>query len=148
MGYDVQSVGSRIQLPINAALYHNRTESPTQPLLSAVTYTTSLLPRLSCDRSTASSKEGSPQHEIQCFLFQVPVCSRFLKVILQLLTFSSAFSCPFFLFIFQSVTCCGRHFLGNMSQIYSAFLHFVVPKMFLSPLTTGNTSSFSHDGSN
>ena len=47
-------------------------------------------PYLSYDRSTASSKASSPRSASQCFLFQLPVISLFLKVIQQLLTSSSS----------------------------------------------------------
>jgi hypothetical protein len=37
--------------------------------------------KINYDRSKASSKESSPPIAIECFLFQFPVSSRFLKVI-------------------------------------------------------------------
>ena len=47
---------------------------------------------LSYERSTTASKASLPQSVIQCFLFQFPVSSLFLKVIQQLLTSSSSSS--------------------------------------------------------
>jgi hypothetical protein len=49
---------------------------------------------LSYDGSIASSKAYCPQSAIWCFHFQVPVSSRFRKVIQELLTSSSSFSRP------------------------------------------------------
>jgi hypothetical protein len=49
--------------------------------------------RLSCDRSTASSKASSPHTGIYCFLFKVNISFSFLKAIQQVLTFSSSSSC-------------------------------------------------------
>jgi hypothetical protein len=51
---------------------------------------------LPCVRSTASSKASSPHSEIQCFLFQFPVPSRFLKIIQQLPRSSTSSSSHFY----------------------------------------------------
>ena len=48
------------------------------------------------DRSKASSKASSPNSAIQSFLFQMRISSPFLKVIQQLPTSSSLFSCHFY----------------------------------------------------
>jgi hypothetical protein len=49
--------------------------------------------KLSCDKSTASSKLSSPKSAIPSFLLQLPVSSCFLQVIQQLLTSPSSPCC-------------------------------------------------------
>ena len=51
---------------------------------------------LSYDMCIASKKASSPQGAIQCFLFQFPISSLFLKIIQQLFTSSSSSSRHFY----------------------------------------------------
>ena len=73
---------------------------------------------------------------IQCFQFQFPVFSCFLKVVQQLLI-SASFSSRQFYFpsTFPPVVFGRRQFLRRMRPIQLAFLLFIVCRIFISPLT-------------
>ena len=97
---------------------------------------------LSYTRSTAPSKASSPHSVLQCFLFQSPVPSLFLKVMRQQLTSSSSSSIISILpSMFPAITCFRRQFLCTVWPIQLSFLHFTVRTIFLSSLTPCNTLS-------
>lgn len=87
------------------------------------------------DRYIACSRAGSPERAIYCFLFQVLVFSSFHNFIHWLLTSSSLFSHPFCLSI-------SNVFIRRACPIQLAFLSFILCRMFISPVTLYNTSSF------
>jgi hypothetical protein len=99
----------------------------------------SLSHSLSYHRSTVSYKASSPESAFQWFLFQFIVTSRFLKILQKLLTSSSSSSNSLYLSfnkVFKAL------FLCKVRAMQLAFLLCTVCRIFPSPLTLCNTSSF------
>ena len=98
---------------------------------------------LSCDSSTDSSKNSSPESAIYNFLFQVSVTSLFINFIQQLLTSSSSSFHPFQLFVYLSFKIVLQKApLTQDGPVQLAYLCFIVSRMFLSSFTFCNTFSF------
>ena len=93
---------------------------------------------LSYEGFIASSQASPTYSSTKCFLFQLPVSSRFFKLIQQLLTYSPLPPIPY---IFPLIMCCRRHFLSKMWSIQLALL-FIVPTIFLSSMTIRNIFIF------
>jgi hypothetical protein len=90
----------------------------------------------SCNRSTDSSEATSPKDVIQCFLFEFPAPSPFLKVSLCLLTSSASSSCHFLLissfnYLFQKAP--------PIQDVTNPFF-CIVWRIFLLSMTLHNTS--------
>ena len=102
----------------------------------------SLFYSLPYDKSIASSKANSPQSAIYCFnfQFQCPLislkpssCLRYRPLPLATSVLPS---------IFPSTVCFRRQIIQKMCSVQLSCLFFIVCSIFLSFLTTYNTSSF------